>query len=279
MPGLIDAKVDVGASPGALSTFAAFGITTVIDSTSTNAESQAMHLAISENPTLPSYFATGSAIGPRGASFLGTFPFRAVQIATTPAEAKIVVAKNLTSTGAWLSGTPLADAYKLALDAGFDIVTAVPVDRALDAEVVRGFAQKSIGVVPTLSYLQKAVHMADNTDYDFAHAMAAVKQLHKAGVRICAGTSANEEDGMAVSFGQSLHEELQLLAEAGLSNIEVIRAATCVPSALFGLRDRGGIEPGCRADLLLVDGNPLENLAISNKIRRVWIAGVEIDIR
>ncbi|KAM4066769.1 amidohydrolase [Hirsutella rhossiliensis] len=180
MPGLIDAKVDIGASPGALSTFAAFGITTVIDSTSTNAESQAMHLAISENPSLPSYFATGSAIGPRGASFLGTFPFRAVQIATTPAEAKIVVAKNVSAssgarfikiivdqpgldfqtiaaavTAAHQHGSlaighaSQADAYKLALDAGFDIVTAVPVDRALDAEVVRGFAQKSIGVVPT----------------------------------------------------------------------------------------------------------------------------------
>ncbi|KAM4066141.1 amidohydrolase family protein [Hirsutella rhossiliensis] len=310
MPGLIDAKVDANSSPGALYTCAAFGITTVIDSSSTNAECQAMHLAVSENPTLPSYFATGSAIGPENASSLSIFSYRAVRVATTPAEARQVVAENVSASsggnlvkiivdqpgldfqtiaaavaaahehGSLAVGqASQCDAYKLALDAGFDVVTAVPVDGTLDAEVVRGFAQKGIGVVPTLCYLRKAVDKADNADYDFAHAMAAVKQLHEAGVRICAGTSANQEDSMTVSFGQSLHEELKLLAEAGLTNMEVMRAATCVPSALFRLPDRGAIEVGYRADLLLVSGNPLENLALGSQIRRVWIAGVEIDIR
>ena len=167
------------------------------------------------------------------------------------------------------------DGYRIALDAGFDIVTAVPVDGILDSEIVRGYAERGIGVVPTLSYLQESIQAAANQDYSFTYAMAAVKQLHEGGVRICAGTSANVRESKP---SQSLHNELQLLAAAGLSNLEVIRAATCVPATLFRLHDRGAIEVGNRADLLLVDGNPLQDLAILNRIRRVWVAGIDIDI-
>ena len=306
MPGLIDCEIDIDSSPLALSTCATLGITTVIDSISTSAERQAMHVATAENPALASYLATGSAIGSKGASFLNVFPYRAIQVVTTPAEANIVVAEMISASnggglikiivdqpglgfetiaaavaaahecgGLAIGHASRTDGYRIALDAGFDIVTAVPVDGILDSEIVRGFAERGIGVVPTLSYLQESIQAADNQDYSFTYAMAAVKQLHEGGVRICAGTSANVRDGKP---SQSLHNELQLLAAAGLSNLEVIRAATCVPATLFRLHDRGAIEVGNRADLLLVDGNPLQDLALLNRIRRVWVAGIDIDI-
>ena len=54
----------------------------------------------------------------------------------------------------------------------------------------------------------------------------------------------------------SLHGELELLVEAGLTPLEALSAATSVPADRFRLPDRGRIAPGLRADLLLVNGDP-----------------------
>jgi imidazolonepropionase-like amidohydrolase len=69
-----------------------------------------------------------------------------------------------------------------------------------------------------------------------------------------------------------------LLIEAGLSNVEALRAATVLPAQHFGLHDRGVIEPGRRADLVLIDGDPIADIRATRQIRRVWCAGVEHDI-
>ncbi len=79
-------------------------------------------------------------------------------------------------------------------------------------------------------------------------------------------------------FGESLHDELELLVEAGLSNIEALRAATVVPSQVFKLNDRGSLEPGeHRADLVMIEGNLSESIAAVIYIRRVWIQGIEVE--
>ena len=83
--------------------------------------------------------------------------------------------------------------------------------------------------------------------------------LHRAGVRLMAGT-----DAMGfplVTPGTSLHRELQLLVESGLTPYEAIRAATVMPARFLG-RDGefGTIAIGKRADLLLLDDNPLDNI-------------------
>ena len=75
--------------------------------------------------------------------------------------------------------------------------------------------------------------------------------------------------------GESLHDELELLIEAGLSTSEALRAATVLPAQHFGLHDRGVIEPGRRADLVLIDGDPIADISTTRQIRRVWCAGVE----
>ena len=112
---------------------------------------------------------------------------------------------------------------------------------------------------------------------DYAHSRETVAALHRAGVPILAGTDANETPGVPFNpmFGDSLHHELELLVEAGLSTIDALRAATSLPAQHFGLIDRGIIKPGYRADLVLIDGNPLEDIRATRQIRRVWCGGIE----
>ncbi|KAK5993801.1 hypothetical protein PT974_07238 [Cladobotryum mycophilum] len=306
LPGFIDSKVDADASVSALSKFAAAGVTTVIDSSSGSAEAHAMRGAASRDPISPSYFASGSAVGAVDHEVGGIqFPYRAVERvasvdearrcvrdrATGPTQAdyiKAIVDQPGLSLEALTAIVETAhqygklavghasrvDAYRLALDAGFDIVTPVPLDAPLGDDVIEGFLNKGITVIPTLCFLKKMVH--SRQDYDYSHAVASVKALHRAGVRICAGTAANRAGSLTIHFGESLHYELRLLVEAGLSIKDALRSATHIPAIVFRLRDRGAIETGSRADLILVEGNPLEDLSALSHIRQVWIRGVEV---
>jgi imidazolonepropionase-like amidohydrolase len=107
---------------------------------------------------------------------------------------------------------------------------------------------------------------------------ASVMSLHNAGVDILAGSDVSEPipslGGLA--HGASLHEELQLLVAAGLTPIEALRAATSVPARRFNLTDRGMIVPGARADLLLVEGDPLTHISDTLNIIAVWRQGVQL---
>ena len=85
---------------------------------------------------------------------------------------------------------------------------------------------------------------------------ALLTSLHLAGARILAGTDA----GYLIPAGSSLHEELAELSAGGLSNEEVPAAATRSAGEYFGDPTLGVINVGARADLLLVNENPLENL-------------------
>ncbi|KAJ7722894.1 hypothetical protein DFH07DRAFT_759756, partial [Mycena maculata] len=104
-----------------------------------------------------------------------------------------------------------------------------------------------------------------------------VTALHAASVPILAGTDANTLPGIALPLGTSLHRELELLVEAGLSSVDALRSqATRVLAAQYNrLLDRGVIAPGMRADLLLISGDPIANISTTRNIQRIWIAGVE----
>lgn len=74
-----------------------------------------------------------------------------------------------------------------------------------------------------------------------------------------------------------MHRELELLVAAGLTPQAALQAATSTPARVFGLTDRGVITPGLRADLLLVDGDPLADITRTRHIRGVWRGGVACD--
>jgi imidazolonepropionase-like amidohydrolase len=99
------------------------------------------------------------------------------------------------------------------------------------------------------------------------------RRLRQAGVPLLAGTDAIPVFG----HGVGLHRELELLVEAGLTPTQALAAATSAPAACFALTDRGRIAPGCRADLLLVDGDPTSDITATRNIRAIWRSGVHFD--
>jgi imidazolonepropionase-like amidohydrolase len=91
--------------------------------------------------------------------------------------------------------------------------------------------------------------------------------LHRAGVPIVAGTDVGVP-------GYTLHRELELYVKAGLTPMEAIQAATLIPARVMKIeKEVGTIEPGKRADLLIVAGNPLENISNIRKTKFVVTQG------
>lgn len=104
-------------------------------------------------------------------------------------------------------------------------------------------------------------------------AIANVRRLHTAGVRLLAGTDAPNP---GTASGISQHGELHLLVRAGLSSAEALAAATATPAAIFGLEDRGRLEAGRIADLVLVDGDLESDISDSKRLVAVWKDGYPV---
>ena len=91
-----------------------------------------------------------------------------------------------------------------------------------------------------------------------------VLDIQKAGARIVAGT--DEPEAMY------LHSELAAYVRFGMTPYEALRAATVTPAKFLGL-DAGVIAPGKLADIVLVQDNPLDNIANAHRVRRVIANG------
>ncbi|MEJ5945630.1 amidohydrolase family protein [Pseudokineococcus basanitobsidens] len=164
-----------------------------------------------------------------------------------------------------------------AQQAGVDVVTHAPLDAPLEPDDASRMALEGRLAVPTLTMMEAT---ARNLGLDYGHARASVTAMHAAGVVVLAGTDANAAPGVpaSVPHGESLSHELELLVEAGLSPLEALRAATVLPAQHLGLGDRGAVEPGLRADLVLLDGDPLVDITATRRLLRVWCGGVEREV-
>jgi imidazolonepropionase-like amidohydrolase len=100
---------------------------------------------------------------------------------------------------------------------------------------------------------------------------------HAAGVPILASSDASFANPY-LFHGFSLLDELDIYVAAGLTPREALYTATVAPPRFFGLADQDGtIAPGRRADLVLIDENPLEGLATLRGPRAVIVAGEVLD--
>lgn len=127
--------------------------------------------------------------------------------------------------------------------------------------VVRGW---KIGGYPLFGGLTR-----DDFRKSFDKMVGLVGELHRAGVRIVAGT-----DG----YGLELVRELELYQRAGLSNAEALQTATIVPARMTGMADRvGAIAPGKTADIILVDGDVSTDLRNLRHVRTVFLDGYRLD--
>lgn len=195
---------------------------------------------------------------------------------------------------------------RLAIDAGADGLVHLFGETAPDAELGKYIAQHRAFVVPTLTVIESTTGTASGASLaedarlkpflnaeevrglrssfprrpestiKMENAFATVRQLKAAGARILAGTDAPNP---GTTHGASMHRELELLVQAGLTPIEALTAATSTPAAAFSLKDRGRIAPGLRADLLLVDGDPTTDITVTRAIATIWKGGVALERR
>ncbi len=109
----------------------------------------------------------------------------------------------------------------------------------------------------------------------FDEVLASVGRLHEQGVPIVVGT----DTGNAYVFpGYSVHRELELLVEAGLSPMEALVSATSAAAEMIDAADEfGTIEPGKRADLLILAADPLEDIRNTRSLELVISEGRVID--
>jgi imidazolonepropionase-like amidohydrolase len=105
----------------------------------------------------------------------------------------------------------------------------------------------------------------------FEDEVAIVGRLHRAGIPVVAGTDQSVP-------GHSLHREIELYVKAGFSPLDALKAATVVPAQVMGKSaDSGTIEVGKRGDLIVLDGNPLDDVANTRRIHRVVTGGRVFD--
>ncbi|KAI8630274.1 hypothetical protein F5Y19DRAFT_58761 [Xylariaceae sp. FL1651] len=181
------------------------------------------------------------------------------------------------------------EAYLQAVTSGSDSIQHTCDDGIVSPLLLEQMRARGQFSTPTMELFRQAYSdpaiwaflrgNASSTDgtTTYANVVQNVKDLHRARVPILAGTDSigGVAPGLSYPFGVSLHNELVNLVSAGLSPAEALRAATSRVADMYGLKDRGSIQPGWRADLVLLNSNPLVNISNSRDIARVWAGGFE----
>jgi len=192
-----------------------------------------------------------------------------------------------------------AASARQVIEDGADAIIHLFSDREADPAFARLAAERKAFVIPTLTVLESSNGIPsgksltedtrvrgfltpeeiDNLGKSFpaktAGGMPAayktVSQLAAAGVPILAGSDAPNP---GTAHGASIHREMELLVQAGLTPEQALIAATSAPARAFKLADRGRIAPGLRADMILVAGDPLKDILDTRNLVRIWKGGV-----
>jgi imidazolonepropionase-like amidohydrolase len=203
----------------------------------------------------------------------------------------------------------LADAKRL-IESGIDVLAHGVRDQVVDAEFIRSMKVRHVWYIPTLGLDEAAYLFAEHPEMTMQPvlhqalqpALAAqiadvgwrekvlgdtvkLKQYHEAftmnlrnlttlynaGVNIGFGTDSGAMPLRIAGFAE--HRELLLMTQAGLTPLQAIGVATRNAAELLGLGDRGILQAGRLADVLIVDGNPAETIADVDRVVSVWHRG------
>jgi imidazolonepropionase-like amidohydrolase len=108
----------------------------------------------------------------------------------------------------------------------------------------------------------------------YANMQRSLAKLNAAGARIILGSDTGLEDHF---FGYAEQRELEQMVAAGMTPAQVIVAATSRTAEFLGLKDTGALALGKRADFLVLDANPLDDIRNTRRIAKIYIGGREVD--
>lgn len=206
----------------------------------------------------------------------------AVAHVSTQASARMAVDTGTDGLVHLFADEPVDDAFiELALESGIWIVPTTPVLAATHGQPVPEWLTGSEYVESRISKQQRSMLSQQFPGSQMRSArwpvvLDNIARLHEAGVPLLAGSDAGNP---GTAHGPSLHHGLVLLVEAGLTPLEALRSATDIPARAFELDGRGCLKPGCRADLVVIDGNPFEDIRHTVRIHSVWKNGFRVDER
>lgn len=175
--------------------------------------------------------------------------------------------------------TVTVDRAKIAARSGVRAIVHAIQDDNADAELVSLLKDKGVFYAPTLAVYEPRTDKLTGTTGEQLqriqarqrHSKHNLQLFYKAGVKIALGT----DSGIAsTQYGESALRELELLVEFGLVPGDALIAGTANSAAAFSLDvDRGTIEAGKRADLVLVKGAPWRNISDYRNIEAVFVGG------
>jgi len=200
----------------------------------------------------------------------------------------------------------LVDAKGLVA-AGIDGFTHLVRDKDMDDELVREIVRRRVVIMPTLqnaergrnteppaslaawlngpardaigadlvarilaAYGGRTAAQAAAARERYAILQRSLKKLSVAGARIVLGGDTGLQDD---PFGFAEHRELELMVDAGMTPMQALAAATSSGADYLRLKDIGILAPGKRADFVVLDGNPLEDITNTRRIAQVFLRG------
>ena len=200
----------------------------------------------------------------------------------------------------------LVDAKGLVA-AGIDGFTHLVRDKDMDDELVREIVRRRVVIMPTLqnaergrnteppaslaawlngpardaigadlvarilaAYGGRTAAQAAAARERYAILQRSLKKLSVAGARIVLGGDTGLQDD---PFGFAEHRELELMVDAGMTPMQALAAATSSGADYLRLKDTGILAPGKRADFVVLDGNPLEDITNTRRIAQVFLRG------
>ena len=180
------------------------------------------------------------------------------------------------------SHTVTVEGGKLAARTGVDGIVHAIQDRTIDDELVELMTENGVYYSPTLTvYEPFDDELAEMGPVKAAivmrrqqHSRANMAILLKAGIDVAMGTDQGIDNN---PFGEADLREMELMVDFGLTPAQALTAATLHSAELLGLSDdRGSIEVGKRADFILVDGQPWQDISRLRSIDKVFLDGREV---
>ncbi len=190
--------------------------------------------------------------------------------------------EHITSFGSFLLPAQKAEKYRQLILSDFNARKRgrYEVWNSFDFEnnrladsLIRFLADKKTFVTPTLAVFEMRNDKGDSIDVNgFRNMVKFTGKARKGGVRIVVGSHSSVP---YADLGFAYFREMELLHEAGLSNLEIITAATMENARFFRIEERlGSVEKGKLADLILVEGDPLKDISAMRKVKKVMLNGI-----